>query len=352
MGNTRATFDRNFANVTSEQTVSMEDIVKLNVEPEDLDVSNEGLLDPVTNFFGDIKRNFKHGKKPSMMKGNINKQLNIIDVTYQNPSWLEKRRFIEGDIKGQDIAEVLVKGVRDGVDINSELINELIEYTDKFNKEYVNTIQGYIQRLNPVGDKVRKGPLSLELYQEVSDFIQDGKNNNLLGQVVDHRFEFPLGKVAFGNNGRVERKTVYVTKKLPALNQEQVAKVAGYIKQILQYIDTVTNNNWSMVERERNLMFAYDSGWMGWNEIERMRNGKWGVGKILNGVSDLNGLPLFIRIASAAGGAAISDEVMAKRWENAIDYMDAFQVNKTHRLLAPLNAVAYALAKWVDRSVR
>ena len=353
MGNTRATFDRNFANVTSETTVSMESIVKLNTVSDDVEVSNEGLFDPVTNYFGDIKRNWVHGKKPILAKNyrDIGKKLNIIEITYQNESWLTKRRFVEGEIKSDGIADVLVRGVRDGVDVNSDLINEIITYTDKFNKEYVKKIEAYIQRLNPVADKVRKGPLTPELYQEVSDFTQEAKNNNLLDQVVDHRFEFPLGRVTF-DNGRIERKAVYTVKKLPTLNKEQVVKVAGYIKQILEYIDKVTTDNWQLVERERNLMFVYDSGWTGWKDISLMRNGKWGVGRVLSGIGDSNGVNPLLRIAATVGGVAVTDEAMAERWENATNYMDAFRINQTHELLLPLAEVAKALAKWVDASVR
>lgn len=355
MGDIRSTFENNFASVTSEQRVSMEDIVKLNTQSNDIEISNEGLIDGVSNFFGDIKRNFKHGKRVKLVTGHrqnkLDKNLNIIELTYQNPAWLDKRRFVEGDVKANDIARNLVRGVRGDVDINSALVSEIIAYVDKYAKEYEKVLKQYITRIKPLAEKVRRGPLTGELYSDVQEFIQEPKNRNILSSVVDHKFVFPLANTSFVN-GELDYKTTYAPTKLPALTSEQVVKVTGYIKEILEYIDKTSTAAWDIVNNTFELTFIYDHNWSGWKEIEVLRDGKYGSGAILKSVGSDDSYSTLTRIAATVGGDVVSDEVLADRWTDALDSFDAYKVNQMHVLLQPLTNVANSLALWVDRSVR
>lgn len=65
-------------------------------------VSNEGF----GSLVGDLVRGFKHGRKKSIKAELDDKSVANLKTTYQNPEWLAKRRFVEGDVEFKGVLGV------------------------------------------------------------------------------------------------------------------------------------------------------------------------------------------------------------------------------------------------------
>lgn len=64
--------------------------------------SNEGF----GTLVGDLMRGFKHGRKKTVKAKLDDKSLGNLKSTYQNPEWLSKRRFVEGDVSFKGVTGV------------------------------------------------------------------------------------------------------------------------------------------------------------------------------------------------------------------------------------------------------
>lgn len=72
--------------------------------------ATQGHLTPSIEGFGtlvgDLVRNFKHGRKKSVKAELDDKSLSNLAATYQNPAWLAKRRFVEGNVSFKGVLGV------------------------------------------------------------------------------------------------------------------------------------------------------------------------------------------------------------------------------------------------------
>lgn len=90
-------------------------------------VSTEGIMD----FFGDIFRNLKHGRKPALESLEVMSDLiKELKKTYGNTAWLAKRRIVEGEVKFKanfQVGDDLVKAISElktKVDVTDKMLDD------------------------------------------------------------------------------------------------------------------------------------------------------------------------------------------------------------------------------------
>lgn len=89
--------------------------------------STEGIMD----FFGDIFRNLKHGRKPALESIEVMSDLvKELKKTYGNEAWLAKRRIVEGEVKFKanfQVGDDLVKAISElkpKIDATDKMLHE------------------------------------------------------------------------------------------------------------------------------------------------------------------------------------------------------------------------------------
>lgn len=354
MHNLTKLLTENFGGVTTENTPSLEHLVGHPLTDDQMfQISNEGLLDVVKTFGGDVKRNFTQGRKRNIKVNSIwgtdyDKKINTINLLYTNPNWLSKRRFIDGEIKGDDISQFFVRGIRGDVDFSVEAIQEQIGYIDRYAKNYITRLNEYIKNTQPLAERIRRGPLTAELYAEVFEHV----NNNGKFYIGD-KFQFPFGN-NYLENGRLKYPTVMAHKKLPALTQDEIIETAEKVIMLLKYVGDVLSTIDNTINLAPMFNFVGDERWKGWSEIEKMENGTLGLGKHLDDLGNQSTDPLH-RLLLKVGASAITDQELAVGWHEMLPHFDADDTwlrNSILPFISRLLDSANALSKWIDRSIR
>lgn len=355
MDEIRSIFKKNFAGGTTEKTPSLESMTE--VRPHGVSVSTEGFGDAVTNWFGDRVRNFKEGrvlklKNFSLFDHDAEKWMRTIKLTYGNPDWLDKRRFVGGEFKATREMSTLVQGINGGISTEPEVYRECMKSITPFNAKYVTYINEFGNQLKPISTRINTTPLSQELLYEVKDQIDNIPNPNTRIRVdLEKSLRYPLGERRWVR-GRLEGGDVLVPKTIPTLSKEEIVVVTGIIIELMEFFVETEK----MINNANNshpaFTIASSHNWHGWKQIQVMQEGKYGLTTISRHMNGTDANP-YLKAVASIGATLSSDPQTANSWGELLDmYFSGGPFTYHYRWLEAIHQTVKGLSYWVDQSVR
>jgi len=356
MSSLKHTLRKNFGNITTERTLSMEELVERSSTPDDIGVSNEGFIDDVAHLFGDIKRRFKHGRKKSLKVATLYRNYDIIiqriRSQYGNEVWLDKRRFVLTDVKAKDFAGVFQRDGKGQPDFSNEAINDIVSQIEVSSSEYMKRVDKYLEEIRPLANEIQKGDLTLELYARTLFFVRQGPKGE--GSPLPKEFLKPL-RLSFGgtvlNNDGFEFFSTPPSTVKP-LTKEDVIELSGKVADIVAKCRDVIDDFDMKIQRTGIFSFYEKTLWPGHDRLEEMRNGSNNIGAALRELGNSQSNPA-MKALLKVGGSALTDEALADNWEELLDlYFSEESIPYPIQHVKFLEYLSNCLAKYIDRSVR
>jgi len=345
---------------TTEETPSLESFFPdLFGQDQELEISNEGISEAVANFFGDIKRNFKEGGKPTDWKYSIKHVREAIRLYYANPQWLEKRRFVEKDLKlTHAIPYLAVNNEVATPEQARDALNDLKVWMDKTTKE----VAAYYRRLEPIARDLSRSEVNDETLRDISDRVNAlTLPETAIAREMERKFEFPLGNRIYVKRGFTEPMRTSV-RHVPAMTQQEII---AHAQVMLEYLD-VMDAFWGQIRdlsTNRTVSFAADQSWHGWTQINEYLYGKNNIAKHIPKGSEVEipqtdnpWLNMGTRILSEVGTDMardmLTDENRAKAWMSLLRPFKGTPPPITTKFKEIIYSVVRSYAIWIDASIR
>lgn len=324
-----------------------------------LTLSEESFVSAVTNFFGDIRRNWVEGRRPQDWRDNVSKAREVMSVYYTNADWLARRRFVEGDVKIGELTPYIV--VNNKIATPEEALEGLQAFRNAF-ELYVAALRDYYPKLRRVADRVMRAEINDENLREFSSDLKSLVDpETRIEAELERRFSVPLGNLRF-SNGSVTKPMRSIVRKVPALDQDGVIQSATVV---LDYLDVI-DHYWDIISDMGNagaLSFAKDPNWHGWTKINEYRYGKGGIAKRIPDTvsphvpaSENPWINLGTKVLGDIGVSvlkdSLTDQARADAWTSLVNNFRGRQPSLSRKFNGAMYNIIRAYAEWIDASVR
>lgn len=327
------------------------------------DVSQEGFVDDVKTFAGDVARNYQQGKRPKLkrVRRDRGRLLSILRSYYANPNWVNCRRIVEDEIKHGGFADYLSVGNELAT---PEDIDTVIRDIGEKAELYINLLSTYEREMRPVSDFVRKSPVTDDVLSEAAQRLRRLTHPDLRfvrPLTIDFRivmgprfYQHRTHRSASGGVMDITYPLRWPNKRIPALTAEQIVAYANKVIELLQLIADVEERVLDIVA-STTLSFAANPNWQGWDKIEEYRYGKGKLFKHLDkdafeddeDVDD----PAYRALYSITS-TFMTDPKKAGDWESILSSFSGEGYVGPRLLNTAAIDIAMAVSKWIDSSLR
>jgi len=357
----RNLLEKNFPLGTTEEAPSMEamlpDLYPGNAEEPV--ISNEDMASAITTFFGDIKRNYREGKRPNAWRYNIRHVREAVRVYYGNPDWLSRRRFIEKDVKLNDYTAYLV--------INNQIASadqakESLDIIKSWFEFYLKYLKQYYAQLEPIARDLMVADVNDDTLKAFTQRLSGIKTpENMMRNELERNFLLPMGRRVYTNNGFTAPVKTSI-RRVPALNAEQVLEYSELIMDYLNAMDFYWNASRDL-HSNKTVNFASDKGWHGWSQINEYIHGKNNIGKHIQQHKDTRlpsmdnpwldfGANILKNAAADISHDMLTDETRAKAWMTLLRPFRGNPPPMSNKLKDMMYSIVTPYALWIDSSIR